>query len=158
MKPTEILSAEHRVIERVLTCLERMADACERDQKLDADPARLAVKFFRNYADKCHHGKEEARLFPLLETRGFSADSGPTAVMRLEHDQGREFVGRMDRAIEAATAGRPEGVREFNDAARGFIQLLRAHIQKEEHCLFPMVDRALSEEDQAKLLKSFEDV
>ena len=43
MKAIEILSAEHRVIERVLSCLEIMAGNCEREGKLDAGPARRAV-------------------------------------------------------------------------------------------------------------------
>ncbi len=158
MKAIEILSAEHRVIERVLACLEIMAGNCEREGKLDARPARQAVDFFRNFADRCHHAKEESRLFPLMEARGFPAESGPTAAMRHEHIQGRELVGKMEGAIAAAAAGETSGVEEYLAATHGYINLLRGHIEKEDHCLFPMADQALSEEDQRELLKSFEEV
>ena len=69
------------MIEQVLDCLEQMANQCERAGRLDPGPARDAVTFFRAFADRCHHGKEEQQLFPMLEDRGFSPEAGPTAVM-----------------------------------------------------------------------------
>jgi len=39
---------------------------------------------------------------------------------------------------------------------RGFIQLLRGHIDKENTILFPMADNVPSPEDQAHLEKAFE--
>jgi len=104
MRATEILMEEHRVIERVLDCLERMAELGQEDGHVEAPPARDVVDFLRAFADRRHHGKEEERLFPILETRGFSPDSGPTGVMRMEHVKGRELVGRVDASIEDATA------------------------------------------------------
>ena len=71
MKPTEILSGEHRVIEQVLTCLEQIAETCRKDGRLDKLSAEQALNFFRNFADRCHHGKEEAHLFPAIEAKGF---------------------------------------------------------------------------------------
>ena len=92
MKPTEILSGEHRVIEQVLTCLERIAEQCAAEGRLDRTSAEQALEFFRNFADRCHHGKEEVHLFPALEAKGFPRDGGPTGVMLHEHDQGRAHV------------------------------------------------------------------
>lgn len=39
---------------------------------------------------------------------------------------------------------------------RAYIGLLRAHIDKENHILFPMADNVLSSEDQEHLGKEFE--
>jgi hemerythrin-like domain-containing protein len=55
MKPTEVLGAEHRVIEQVLDCLERMAEQCERSGRIDAESAEKAIDFFQDFADRCHH-------------------------------------------------------------------------------------------------------
>jgi len=85
MRPTEILMQEHRVIEQVLDCLERMAQRVEAGDELDLESAKQAIDFFRNFADRCHHGKEEDCLFPLLEQKGFSREQGPTGVMLHEH-------------------------------------------------------------------------
>jgi len=66
MKPTEILTQEHRVIECGLDCLMRLVEQSETAGKLDAEAAKKVCDFLRTYADKYHHGKEEAQLFPLM--------------------------------------------------------------------------------------------
>jgi hemerythrin-like domain-containing protein len=81
MRATEILTHEHRVIEQVLGCLEAMGAEARAAGRLDGAAAQDAVAFFRNFADRCHHGKEEVHLFPALEAKGFPRDGGPTGVM-----------------------------------------------------------------------------
>ena len=152
MKPTEILSSEHRVIEQVLVCLDQIIANAERTGKLDKDSATDAVNFFRTFADQCHHGKEEAHLFPAMEAKGFSRESGPTGVMRAEHEQGRACVRQMREAIATGA------VQPFAAAGRRYSELLRQHIQKEDHCLFGMADNAFSAAEQAALLAKFEKV
>ncbi|HEY4760845.1 MAG TPA: hemerythrin domain-containing protein [Thermoguttaceae bacterium] len=158
MRPTDILSNEHRVIELVLNCLEKMIEQCQSENKLDEKSAKDAVAFFRNFADRCHHGKEEAHFFPAMEARGFPRDGGPTGVMIYEHEQGRNFIRSMDEAIETAGNGDLAAQGKFVRNARGYINLLREHIQKEDHCLFAMANSALTEQDQENLLAVFEKV
>jgi hemerythrin-like domain-containing protein len=155
MKPTEILSTEHRVIEQVLGCLEGMVRQAESAGRLDAAPAKDAVAFFRNFADRCHHGKEEAHLFPALEAKGFPRQGGPTGVMLQEHEQGRACVRGMDENIAAAAAGDPAAMGRFAEHARAYVTLLREHIYKEDHVLFQLADRTLSEADQQALSAAF---
>ena len=144
MKPTEILSGEHRVIEQVLNCLEAIVRQARSAGRLDRQSAKDAVAFFRNFADRCHHGKEEAHLFPALEAKGFPRDGGPTGVMLYEHEQGRAHVRGMDENIEAAAAGDPAALERFVEHAEGYVALLREHIYKEDHILFQLADRTLS--------------
>lgn len=154
-RPTDILSDEHRVIEQVLDCLEKMADDCRRHGVLDARAAKDAVDFFRNFADRCHHGKEESHLFPALEAKGFSRSEGPTGVMLREHDQGRACVRGMDEAIDAAAAGDAAAQGRFVEHATHYVDLLREHIQKEDHCLFAMANQVFTDGEQGKLLSAF---
>lgn len=158
MKPTDILSNEHRVIEQVLDCLVKIASRAIEDRKLEKEPAQMAIDFFRNFADRCHHGKEEAHLFPAMEAKGLPREGGPTGVMLVEHDQGRQYVGAMDAAIEAASTGDPNAIKEFAENAQHFGQLLRAHIEKEDHCLFSMANQAFSDQEQCDLLMVFDQV
>ena len=156
MKPTEILSSEHRVIEQVLDCLERIIAEAKADSRLDAASARDAVSFFRTLADQCHHGKEEVHLFPAMEAKGFPRNGGPTGVMLAEHEAGRGCIRAMSEAIEAAAQGDAAALQRFAEAGEGYIGLLRQHIEKEDHCLFSMANQVLSDEDQAELLAKFE--
>jgi hemerythrin-like domain-containing protein len=158
MKPTEILKDEHRVIEQVLAALARMADQAQAQGTLNAEHARDAVEFFRNFADRCHHGKEEAHLFTRMEARGFPREGGPTGVMLNEHEQGRAHVRAMAEAIDAAAAGDKSALERWIQLARGYVALLGQHIEKEDHCLFAMADQALTPADQAELAAQFESV
>lgn len=158
MRPTDVLKNEHRVIEQVLDCLEKIADQANSSEPLDWSAVQQIVDFFRNFADRCHHGKEEICLFPLLESRGFSRQFGPTGVMLNEHDEGRGYLNAMAAAADQGLQGDPQAVGRFLGPARNYVALLREHIRKEDHCLFPMADQALSEIDQRSLLRSFEAV
>lgn len=158
MSPTEILKQEHRVIERMLDVLDRIARACEQTGALDTESATDAVTFFRNFADRCHHGKEENQLFPVLEERGLDAENGPTAVMRLEHEDGRALIRGIEQSIEGAGRGDVKAIRDFLRHADSYTGMLRVHIRKEDNCLFPMADRALSGADQESVLRAFDAV
>lgn len=158
MNPTDILVAGHRIIEQVLNCLEKIVERATAAGKLEEEPAREAIDFFRTFADRCHHGKEEAQLFPVMEARGFAGGCGPVAVMLREHELGRLYVGGMDAAVERAFKGDAEGLQWFIQNSQSYIRLLREHIQKEDHCLFPSANRAMDEADQQKLMAAFEKV
>jgi hemerythrin-like domain-containing protein len=158
MHATDVLKDEHRVIEQVLNCLEQMAFQCLVEAKLDRADARQVIDFFQTFADKCHHGKEEAHLFPLMESRGFSREHGPTGVMLLEHEEGRGYLRDMAATVDAAAAGGPSALRQFAKEAGCYVTMLRQHIRKEDQRLFPMADHHLTAEDQAALLEAFADV
>jgi hemerythrin-like domain-containing protein len=72
-----------------------------------------------------------------------------------EHDAGRAFVRGIAEAAASPTVD-AAAVRRIVENGRGFIQLLRAHIDKENNILFPMADNLLGEEDHADLEKAFE--
>ena len=158
MKPTEILMHEHRVIEQVLDCLDAMVEESEASGSVAELPARQAIDFLRTFADRCHHGKEENQLFPMMEARGFSPQAGPTAVMRAEHVEGRALIGAMEDAIPAASRGDASACARWRTSARNYGLLLRQHIEKEDHCLFPMADQTLRDADQSELARLFDRV
>lgn len=158
MRATDILMEEHRVIEQVLTCLEKLADLCEAGRPLDRTSAAEVIDFLRTFADGCHHAKEEGQLFPAMEARGFPTDRGPTAVMRYEHEEGRLLIRAMSAAVDRAGSEEAAASRDFVPAARAYVELLRQHIQKEDHCLFPMAAQALSATEAEALFQSFAEV
>ncbi len=152
-RATEVLSAEHRVIEKVLDALEKLADAGER-----AAPAnwQKALDFLRNFADKCHHMKEENLLFPALEEHGIPRDGGPIGMMLAEHEEGRAHVRAMAAALDNAP-GNPDAWQALRRRATSYIRLLREHIVKEDEVLFQMADGVLNGDEQKKLLREFEE-
>ena len=140
VRPTEVLYTEHRVIERVLHVLSTLARGARKGEDVDLADARDALDFIVSYADRCHHGKEEAELFPAMERCGLPRDVGPTAVMRTEHDEGRAHV----RAMRDAVGATPFDAATFARRGAAFVLLLRDHIVKEDQVLFPMAEQMLA--------------
>lgn len=153
---TKILKDEHRVIEVVLDCLEKITQEANKSGKLNKEVALQAIDVIRTFADKCHHGKEENHLFARLVEKGIPKEGGPVGQMLIEHEQGRAFVKGMSDNITESATGNTEALQKFTQNTHGYVQLLRAHIQKEDGILFPMADKVLSDEDQKQLMKEFE--
>lgn len=140
MRAIQTMMAEHQTILRVLASLEKLVtDGAHTEEP--ADTFAKAARFLREYADALHHGKEEDLLFPAMESSGLQPEAGPTAVMRVEHDEGRALVRRMREISEAEPFDRAT----FAEPALEFVALLRAHIGKEDHILYPMAQRILRE-------------
>lgn len=158
MKPTEVLMEEHRVIEQVIGCIEKMAAIAEATGKVDAERSLQSIEFVRHFADHCHHAKEEDQLFTLMQQRGFAMGQGPIAVMLDEHETGRYHVGNMEAAVQAYVNGDERSAQKFARHTRAYAELLKAHIVKEDFILYPMADEAFSEEDQDQLIAAFDQV
>jgi hemerythrin-like domain-containing protein len=155
MRATDSLRAEHRVIEQVLDCLECVVTECIFEGQLDLDVTREVLRFFQNFADRCHHGKEEAHLFPLLEAHGVPRDGGPIGRMLAEHDEGREHLRALAALLEATAAGDPPARRHFAEQAWAYTEGLREHIYKEDNFLFPVADRLLTNSERQRLHRCF---
>ena len=156
MKPTDDLMNEHRVIERMLVVMSKAADRIEKNEKVDPSVFVGAADFLKNFADKCHHGKEENLLFKKMVERGLPSESGPIAVMLHEHEDGRAHV----RTIAELSKKRSDGyvAKELVEHVRGYVELLGQHIQKEDTILYPIADQVLTHADQKELEAGFEEV
>lgn len=158
MEATEILMAEHRVIERVLAALEIAAHRLQSGEPIREGFFLDAADFARGFADGCHHRKEEGVLFPAMETAGLPRQGGPIFVMRAEHEEGRRLVRRMRTATVRVCAGDPSAKDEIWQNALGYVNLLRMHIVKEDSVLFPMADHILQGEKQVEVAQAFEHI
>jgi hemerythrin-like domain-containing protein len=154
-RPTAELESEHRVIERTVKAMALMAEQLESDRDVDVGILRDVIEFMRLYADKLHHGKEEAHMFPYLEERGVPASGCPMGVLLTEHDKGRTLVGRLLQTAELYERGAEEGRPELARVLRALIDLYPSHIWKEDYLLFPMTDKILSEADHRDLAARF---
>ena len=150
--PTQVLKDEHRVIEKVLDAMERAL--CH--DAVDRSFFEKALDFFRNFADGCHHAKEEEELFPVLEASGIPREGGPIGCMLNEHEEGRSLVRNIAENLEAAAGADRTAVGAVRQAAANYVELLRQHIQKEDNILFVVADQALGSEEKKLMLAAFD--
>lgn len=153
----DTLMHEHRLIAQVLGSLATCANRLEHGDAVSRHDVRDFAAFFRNFADRCHHGKEEDLLFAAMVQHGFSREVGPVAVMLAEHVEGRRCVGELarigDGEGELTTAERDAAAA----AARAYIPLLGAHIQKEDQILYPLAEQHVPAQVMDTLAAQFEE-
>jgi len=148
-KPTEMLSAEHQNILKLIAALEKECGALESGKPIDKAFFTKAIDFIRNYADKFHHAKEEDILFVELCKDSVDMHCNPTEQMRHEHEIGRGFVKGMEEALNSGSR------QKLIENAQGYAQLLQEHIYKEDNILYPMADEALNAQMQKSILNEF---
>jgi hemerythrin-like domain-containing protein len=154
--PTEVLEAEHHVIQRVVGAMAVLAQSLEMGQAVEVKTLQDIVEFMRTFADKCHHGKEEVHLFPALERKGIPARGCPVGALLHEHQLGRALVTGLAEAAEAYARGEASAQEALQKSLRGLVDLYPSHIWKEDYLLFPMTNKVLSPEDQKDLREKFE--
>lgn len=147
---TDDLRHEHEAILHVLGLLDRMMQLQDSREQAQGRYQEV-VHFLKTFADKCHHGKEEAGLFPALEAKGVPVEGGPIGVMLREHEEGRELVRTMGQTLL------DRDLHGFTEAASEYKNLLRNHIDKENSILFPLADRLMSDEEQEALFGEFDE-
>ena len=144
--PIDTLYREHEEILRFLDLLEKTN---ARVQRLPAhEPGNQDLAMLKHLAEHLvaaekHHAREEDVLFPALEAAGIT---GPTRVMRAEHDQFRPRKRRL-LALAENVAAAPDFAAfqtEVDELARFIAGNLREHIYKENAVLYPAALRLIT--------------
>lgn len=155
-QPLQALKHDHRVIERALRAMEGVCVRIGLGENIPHSALAQIVEFISAYADRYHHGKEEAYLFPALERRGILRDGGPLAVIEHQHEIERRLTAQMLRALEEYGDSDRLSTQRFVEAARRYIDHLIGHIQTEDSLLFRVADEILEETDIAEMKEGFE--
>jgi len=124
---------DHRDCDAGWARLEQLLDS------QDIDAARIDWDKFEQ-AMRRHLAMEEDILFPAFDAKSGMAGGGPTAVMRMEHQQMR---GMLDQIGAAMAGGDCEEAMDLGDT---LLMLIQQHNVKEEGMLYPMAENLLAAE------------
>lgn len=158
MQPTEELKHEHEIILKVLDAAAIEVLRISQTYKINPGKTAAMLDFFKGFVDRCHHTKEELHLFPMMESHGQPREIGPLAVLFEEHTLGRIYLKTAAKALTLVDKGDQASIDEVGGNLGAYIDLLRAHIAKENTILFPLADSLMTPEDQAGLEKAFAEV
>jgi len=142
--PIQQLVDEHKNILRLLDLAQYIGDKKKIDSAL-TEILKKVIFYVRNYADNYHHAKEENILFKKVDP-----DTDVIRVMLMEHEAGRNFIRLASEAIE------PNNQKQIKEAILGYVDLLRAHIKKEDKILYPWFEKILSDDQKTEMRKEFE--
>ncbi len=153
---------EHRLIDRMVKLMTTELASIEVLSRPKLMFLDASVDFFRTYADRTHHGKEEDILFRDLSTKILSPEHA--AVMEElveEHIKARSNVRALHEARQAyagSISGSPEAMvalEEIVARLKTLVALYPPHIEKEDrHFFIPILDY-FSAEEQDEMLQAF---
>jgi hemerythrin-like domain-containing protein len=158
MMPIGPLMIEHRLIERMVGVLRAEMQSIEKKDEANVELIDSGVDFFRTYADRCHHGKEEDILFRDLAKKSLSPEHKKImAELIEEHRFGRETVRQLLGAKERYGKGDAAALKEIIGILKELLEFYPVHIEKEDqHFFLPCMDYFSKEERDAMLQECWE--
>lgn len=162
MKPFGPLMIEHRLIEQFIDILRLRRESILQNRQIDRREFDVfidtAVDFFRTYADRTHHGKEEDILFKRLQEKDLSAKDAKTVHELIEqHAFAREHVDKMMKAKEMYVTGVGGALEDVLNEIEILVRLYPPHIELEDNHFFKPIMKYFSKEEQEQMLKDFEE-
>lgn len=156
MKPTGQLMIGHRLIERMVALLKKELNKLKNNQQPNPQFILNAVDFFRTYADRTHHGKEEGILFKELINKKLSEEHKKImGELVAEHVTARKNVKELLEANEEYAKGDAKAISKIISPMKTLTSLYPSHIAKEDKQFFSPVLKYLNEGEQHTMLKNF---
>lgn len=149
MEPIVLLMEEHKVILKVIETLKVYKKNLEK-RKDRAQILEKTIDFFRIYADKSHHGKEESILFDKVKKKPLKEEEKAVLLELIkEHEQGRKLVSKLD-SLKGS-----ENFSEIEKVINDLVELYEKHIEKENLRFFKPAFSYFSLEEKKKIFDEF---
>ena len=157
MLPIGLLMREHRLIEKMVEKLKNEKESVK-NGRVNTDFLDTAIDFFRTYADKTHHGKEEDILFRELENKKTSSEHKQIMHELIqEHITARNTVKSLIEAKERYLKADKDSINEIEGLLSKLIELYPTHISKEDKRFFYSAMDYFSTQEKEAMLKKFYD-
>ena len=154
--PIGPLMREHRLIERMVNIINDLEIKIKEQKEIDSNFIEVVVDFFRTYADKCHHGKEEDILFKRLAEKNLKNNHRKIMKELINgHAFARKTVAKLEQKNEKYRNGSKSTFNEIKELLNDLLIFYPKHIEKEDkHFFYPCMNY-FSEFELDKMLNDF---
>ncbi len=156
VQPIGPLMWEHRLIEKILPLIQKEANKIEKNNEADPVFIDATVDFFRVYADRTHHGKEEDILFRELGLKKINPEHQQIMDELIhEHTQARSKVKRLYEANQKWKKGDHEALKTIHGMLLELAAFYPEHIAKEDKRFFHPSMTYFTSSEQETMLQEF---
>jgi len=156
VKPIGPLMIEHRLIERMIALLSLALETISKTKEVDTAFINTGVDFFRTYADRTHHGKEEEIFFRDLSMKELSAEERKMMERLIqEHIWARQAVMKLAAANTRYARGDRDALKDATYELEKLVKFYPIHIEKEDKEFFLPVMKYFSVQEQNAMLEEF---
>jgi len=149
----EILARQHGVLYRAVAILEEIRGGM--DARMDLPPEIIAgtVEIVRLFIVKHHQQMEESRVYSVFDAA--NKMSGLIGVLREQHAAGAQLTEILKGLCPGFSARDLEKRRTMGSTIHQFCRMSRAHADREDTALFPLVRRLMPPKAYAELSMAF---
>lgn len=142
---------EHRVIEKMIAALDTSLPMMKKADSFNPFFIEKTVDFFRMYADRTHHGKEENILFKKLSEKEMDPE-----LSKIMEELIREHVFARQKVKELKErSAEPKALKDVIAAIETLISFYPPHIQKEDRRFFLPAMDYLTDAEKNRMLEDF---
>ena len=150
-KCTEILTNDHKTMLRVADVLCSMSEGPEDKGEFSPEAVERILRILRLFGDGYVQAKEEGALFPVFSNLCNFPQYAAVRNMVFEHERDRSLIEGMEDAFRRSSAY------QFAEYSSRLAVFLRTHVYKEEYLLFDTINRSMTADDDARVVREFAD-
>lgn len=143
------LKQDHINLQRLLNLLSKELDAFFAGEESNFDLKIELLDYIEHYAEQVHHPTEDLIYQQVLPT----VDKGKALLQRLTREHG-VLVGaarRFRETLEGIVQGEVMTREEVETRGREFVALQRQHVDLEEHEVFPLLEKLLTDQQWSEI-------
>lgn len=149
--PVQVLFDEHELIISAIDLAKKSEKLIDKDNALYETTVRDLIVFFRNYADKYHHYKEEEILFPEMAIQNELLAEGIIKEMLQNHEDFREMIADIEKSLNK------KDYPSANATLQKYTEALLDHIAVENDEVFQAAESLFTEDELQKMYFRFAD-
>jgi hemerythrin-like domain-containing protein len=150
--PINYLIAEHDVISRVEQLIPHLENYWNTDRNAYEKIIQSLFTFFKEYADKFHHFKEEQVLFPKMNAHHDFTQQVLIAELEDHHELFREYLSSMKTFLEE------KNYEKVHAILKTYVNELLDHIGAENDELFVMAESLFTDDEIETMYFDFKDI
>lgn len=147
----KLLFDEHTIIINAIDTAKQLSSLVGRDDEHYEKIVRDLIRFFRNYADKYHHYKEEEILFPEMIRRNEMLNEGVVKEMFENHEDFRLMVKKVEHYLDAKDY--PNAQKQLEEYGEALLN----HIAVENEEVFAIAETLFDPDELEKIYFRFKD-
>jgi len=151
------LTQEHAHILQGINYLEKARDVLEQNRQPSVEFFKIAVLFFKEYADELHHYKEEYLLFSFLASKKEGNIDLEIGSLRYQHELNRRCIKKIEASLKGYETCSEIATTTLLENLVVYISILKRHIFRENHLFFSMAETELSEDEKSQLKNQFDE-
>jgi len=155
--PITQLIDEHRIMERVMDVMEKLAEGIEEQRPISSDMILGNIGMLLECNDEYHYGKEEDILLPFLEEIGKNDETELIQSYINRYRENDKLLATIIDSLEDYSKGDMGVTIRLMENIREFVRNVRPLYFNEDKEIFEPLKKNLTKEEMERLTELFQD-